>query len=373
MNKNKDILVFVGTYSEDIKFGTGEVLHGKGEGIYIFCLNPETGELTLLGKGFGKPNPSYLTLDPTKKYLYCVNEMKKFKGLESGSVSAFSLDPKSGKLNLLNRRATGGTDPCHLIINNANTHLLVANYASGSFSLLPINSDGSLERISCFLQHKGRSIDEIRQTGPHAHKVELDKSNKRAFITDLGCDKVFIYKTDFPNEKLIPSDPAYLEIKAGEGPRHCIFHPSGKYFYVINELGSSIYSYQYDENEGTLELLQIISTLPDDYAGQSSSAAIKILPGCNYLYSSNRGHDSVSIFEIDGDTGKLTLVSTQSTGGSMPRDFDFDPEGNFLLATNQDSDNIVVFKVNRETGAIFEVFRVNDISNPICVRAYSMD
>jgi len=373
VNKNKNILIFVGTYSEDILFGDGVVLHGKGDGIYVFRLNHETGELTLLNKGFGKPNPSYLTLDPTNKYLYCVNEMKEFKGLESGSVSAFSLDPGNGKLTLLNRRATNGTDPCHLIVNDANTHLLVANFASGSISILPINSDGSLAPISFFIQHKGKSIDEIRQAGPHAHKIELDKSNKRAFVTDLGCDKIFIYKTDFPNNKLIPSEPAYLKIKAGEGPRHCIFHPSGKYFYVVNELGSSIYSYQYDEEKGTFELLQIISTLPDDYTGHNMSAAIKILPGSNYLYSSNRGHDSVSAFKIDNDTGKLTFTSTYSTGGSMPRDFDFDPEGNFLIATNQDSDNIVVFKVNRETGAISEVFRVNDISKPICVRVYSMD
>lgn len=373
MNKNKDILVFVGTYSEDILFGNGEVLHGKGEGIYIFRLNPQTGKLTLLNKGFGKPNPSYLTIDPTKKYLYCVNEMKEFKGLESGSVSAFSLDPEKGNLTLLNRRPTNGTDPCHLIVNNAYTHLLVANYASGSFSVFPINSDGSLAPASCFIEHKGNSIDEIRQTGPHAHKIELDKSNRRAFVTDLGCDKVFIYKTDFENGKLTPSDPAYLEIKAGEGPRHSIFHPSGKYFYVLNELGSSIYSYLYNEDKGTLELLQIISTLPDDYTGQSISAAIKFLPNSNYLYTSNRGHNSVSVFKIDGNTGKLTLMSTHPTGGSMPRDFDFDPEGNYLLATNQDSDSIVVFKVNRETGALSEVFRVNDISNPICIRVYSMD
>ena len=373
MKKSKDILVFVGTYSEDILFGNGEVLHGKGEGIYIFRLNPKTGKLTLLSKGFGKPNPSYLTLDPTKKHLYCVNEMKEFEGQVSGSVSAFSLDPKNGNLTLLNRRPTNGTDPCHLIVNNVNTHLLVANYSSGNFSLLPINPDGSLEPIACFIQHEGKSIHEIRQTGPHAHKIELDKSNKRAFVTDLGCDKVFIYKTDFPNDKLIPSDPAYIKIKAGEGPRHCLFHPSGKYFYLLNELGSSINAYQYDEDKGTLELLQNISTLPEDYTGQSISAAIKILPDSNYLYTSNRGHDSVSVFKMDGETGKLTFVSRHSTGGSMPRDFEFDPAGNFLIAANQDSDNIVVFKVNRETGALSEVFQVNDISNPICVRAYLMD
>ena len=373
MKKNKDVLVFIGTYSEDLLFGNGVVVHGKGEGVYVFRLNTETGELTLLSKGSGKPNPSYLTLDPTKKYLYCVNEMKEFEGQVSGSVSALSFDSESYKLTLLNRRPSNGTDPCHLIVNDANTHLLVANFASGSISMLPINSDGSLAPISCFIQHQGKSINEDRQAGPHAHKIELDKSNNRAFVTDLGCDKVFIYKTDFANDTLIPSDPAYLEIKAGEGPRHCIFHPSGQYFYVVNELGSSICSYQYDEEKGNFKLLQILSTLPEGYTDFNMSAAIKILPGNKYLYTSNRGHDSISVFKIDSNTGKLTYVSNHSTGGSTPRDFDFDPEGHFLIAANQDSDNIVIFKVNRETGAIKEVSRVNELSKPICVRIYTLD
>jgi 6-phosphogluconolactonase len=370
---NKNILVFVGTYSEDILFGDGNVLHGKGDGIYVFRLNTNTGGLTLLNKGFGKPNPSYLTLGPTKKYLYTVNEMKNFKGLESGAVSALSLDPEIGKLTLLNRRATGGTDPCHLIINDANTHLMVANFASGSLSVLPINFNGSLKPISCFIQHKGRSIHKIRQASPHVHNIQLDKSNNRAFVVDLGCDKVFIYNTDFRNGQLTKSDPAYVKIKAGEGPRHCLFHPSGIYFYVINELGSSIYSYQYDERKGKLELLQTISTLPDHYTGDSTSAAIKILPGGKYLYTSNRGHNSISGYKVNPNTGKLTLVSITSTGGSMPRDFDFDPSGNYLFAVNQDSHNIVIFKINRETGELSEISQVINIFSPVCIRSYLMD
>lgn len=372
MDKGQKILVFVGTYSEDILFGDGNVLHGKGEGIYVFRLNPKTGELNLINKGFGKPNPSYLALDPTKKYLYAVNEMKNFKGLESGAVSALSLDPESGKLTLLNRRATHGTDPCHLIINDANTHLMVANFASGSLSVFPIRSDGSLKPVSCFIQHKGRSIHEFRQASPHVHNIQLDKSNKRAFVVDLGCDKVFIYNTDFRKGKLTVSDPAYIEIKAGEGPRHCVFHPSGRYFYVINELGSSLYSYQYDESKGKLELLQTISTLPDHYTRESTAAAVKILPGGHYLYASNRGHNSISGYKINPNTGILSLVSITSTKGSMPRDFDFDPKGNYLFAVNQDSHNIVVFKVNRETGELSEVSQVIDIFSPVCIRSFLM-
>jgi len=369
----KNILVFVGTYSETLTLGTGKVVHGKGEGIYTFRMNPETGELNLLSKAIGEPNPSYVTLDRTKKYLYSTNELKEYKGLKSGAASAFSLDPKSGKLTLLNRRATGGTDAVHLMVNDANTHLLVANFMSGSVCLLPIAPDGSLEQSSCFLQHKGSSINPIRQTGPHAHAFELDKNNKHAFVPDLGCDKIYIYKTDFENGHLSASDPAYVETKEGEGPRHCIFHPSGKYFYVINEMGSSIYSYRYDESTGNLTLLQILSTLPDAYTGHSTCAAIKILPNGKYLYGSNRGHDSLATYKIDKDTGKLTLVSIQSTGGSEPRDFDFDPEGNYLLVANQTSNNIVVFKVNRENGDIREVSRADNVFTPTCIRVYSMN
>jgi len=368
-----NILVFVGTFSEDLTLGTGEVLHGKGEGIYILRMNPITGELKLINKAIAEPNPTYIILDRTKKYLYSTNELEEYKGLKSGAVSAFTINPDSGKLSLLNRCATIGTDPTHLIVNDENTHLLVANYMSGSVCLFPIASNGSLGTVSCFLQHNGKSINSVRQTGPHAHAIELDKNNKRAFVPDLGCDKIFIYNTDFNNGHLSVSNPAYIETKAGEGPRHCVFHPSGKYFYVINEMSSSIYSYLYDESKGNLKLFQIISTLPNGFAGNSTGAAIKILPGGNFLYASNRGDDSVATYKISNNSGELALVSIQSIGGANPRDFDFDPKGNYLLVANQDSDEIVVFKVNRETGIINEASRLHDIFTPTCVKVYSMD
>lgn len=373
MSNNENILVFVGTYNNNIALIKEGRLNQKAQGIYVFRMDPETGELILLSKGNGEPNPSYLTLDQTKKYLYSTNEITEYNELKSGAVTAFSINPKSGELSFLNRLATGGTDPCYLTINNSNTHLLVTNYSSGSVSLFPLSSDGFLEPISCFIQHKGKSINTDRQSGPHAHAIELDKKNKHAFVTDLGCDKVFIYKTDFENGCLTTSDPAFIKIKAGEGPRHCIFHPAGKYFYIITEMGSSICSYLFDEAKGTLALLQVISTLPKQYVGQKWSAAIKILPNGNFLYASNRGHDSIATYKINNDTGKLTLVTIQSTGGSTPRDFDFDPEGNYLIAANQTSNNIVVFKINRENGYINEVFRVNNILSPTCIKVCSLD
>lgn len=373
MNVHKKVLVFVGTYSEDILFGDGNILHGKGDGIYIFCLNPDTGKLDLINKGFGKPNPSYLTIDSTKRYLYAVNETKEYRGLASGIVSAFSLDSEKGILTLLNRRATKGTDPCHLVINDANTHIMVSNFASGSLSVFPIRPDGSLKPITCFIQHQGSSVNKIRQSSPHVHNIQLDKSNKHAFVVDLGCDKIFIYKTDFNRGKLTPSNPAFTEVESGEGPRHCIFHPSGEFFYVVNELGSSIYSYKYEENEGILKLIQKISTLPDNYTGNSTAAAIKVLPNGNFLYASNRGHNSISVYRIDKNNGKLTYIETKSTKGSMPRDFDFDPYGKYLFAVNQDSHNLVVFKVDGETGKLNEAYQIHNISTPVCVKSSVID
>ena len=371
--QNKNRMVFVGTFSETLTLGTGEIVKGRGEGIYVLRMNPDTGELTLLKKTLGEPNPSYVALDKSRKFLYSTNELKQYKGLASGAVSSFSVDSENGQLTVLNRRATGGTDTTHLVLDDNDTHVFIANFMSGSVCVVPIAEDGSLDMPTCFLQHKGTGPDPIRQAGPHAHGFELDKGNKRAFVPDLGNDRLYIYNIDFEHGHLYASDPPYVQLEAGDGPRHCVLHQNGKFLYVINEMGSTICAYEYTQETGGIKFLQKISTLPDGYKEHSTCSAIKILPGGDYLYGSNRGHDSLATYRINHDTGILTLVSIQPTGGSNPRDFDFDPEGNFLIAGNQASNNLVVFRVTRETGGITEVSRVENIYSSTCVKIYDMN
>ena len=371
--RKNERLLFAGTYSETIKLGTGEVVKAKGEGIYTFRMDKETGMLTLLSKAPGEPNPSFVALDKTQKWLYSTNELKTYKGLVSGACTSFSLDKETGKLTYMNRVATGGTDAVHCILNKACSHLLVANFMSGSVTVVPINrEDGTLEPPSCFLQHYGTGPNPIRQTGPHAHAFELDKDEKRAFVPDLGSDRVYIYNINWETGHLSENDPPYVQLLPGEGPRHCTFDESGKFLYVINEMGNSIYVYEYDNVKGSLKEIQQISTIPEGYPEHTTCSAIKFHPNGNFLYGSNRGHDSLATYRVDHETGRLTLVSIQKTGGRTPRDFDFTPDGKFLVAGNQDSNCLVVFSVNVDTGEITPIQKVDDIFTVTCIKIYDM-
>ena len=371
--ERKTYTVFVGTYSETIKLGTGEVVYAKGEGIYTLRMDAQTGELTVLKKALGEPNPSYVALHKNKKYLYSTNELKTYKGLVSGAVSAFSFDRDTGKLTPLNRVATGGTDAVHLALDRDCTHVFVANFMSGSVCVVPIREDGSLDTPSCFLQHKGSGPNPIRQTGPHAHQFMFDRLQRRAFVPDLGCDKTFIYDIDYENGHLNAAKQPYVETEKGQGPRHCAFHPTGRFFYVVNEMGSSIDVYTYDEDTGAAGRIQHITTLPGDFTGHSTCAAIKFHPNGKFLYASNRGHNSLATYRVDPDNGLLTPVAYQPTGGEIPRDFDIDPAGRFLIAANQDTNNLVVFAVDGETGLMTEVSRLDNIFTATCVAIYDLD
>ena len=366
-------IVFAGTYSEQILLGTGQLLDAKGEGIYVFEMDRETGELNLLYKVIGEPNPTYVALDKTERYLYSTNELKTFRGMKSGSVSSFKFNKETGRISLINRMITGGTDAVHCALNKDCTHLLSANFMSGSVTVLPINKEtGAIESPSCFLQHYGTGPNPIRQTNAHAHCFMLDNEEKRAFIPDLGCDKVFIYNVDWETGHLSENDPAYVSLAPGEGPRHCVFDKTGDNFYVINEMGNSIYAYDYDKKTGALTEKQRISTIPEDFKGESTCSAIKIHPNGRFLYGSNRGHDSLATYKIDPENGKLTLVAIQKTNGNTPRDFEFTSDGKFMVVGNQDSNSIVTFKVDGETGLMEETSRLEDIFTTTCIKIYDL-
>lgn len=368
----KELFVYVGTYTEPIRFGTGKILVGKGEGIYLYKMDMESGKLTISDKTVGVVNPSYLTLDPTKKFLYSVNELKEFEGLASGAVSSFEVEPGTGKLSFLNKRATRGTDPCHVCTNDLGTHVYVSNFMSGSVCVFPILKDGSLDKDSQFIQHEGSSVNPTRQVGPHAHSLIFSPSNNYAFVPDLGIDKLMSYKTDFEKGCLETGVFPKLSLTPGSGPRHCVFHQNGKFLYLICELDSTMIAYIYDEEKCTFEYLQTVPTLPADFSGESTCADVQILPNGEYIYGSNRGHDSVVIYRIDQKSGKLSYVDHVSTHGKTPRNFAIDPTGTFLLVGNQDSDNIVVFRINPLTGMLDKVFET-EVPTPVCIKPYFMD
>ena len=212
-------LVFIGTYTEPILFGTGAILQGTAEGIYRVQLDLRSGEMERVGLTTRVQNPSYLALDPSRRFLYAVNELKEFENAPGGAVSAFSVDPNSGALTYINSKLTHGTDPCHLTVHKTEAYALVANFASGSVCVLPILDDGSLGDATDVVQHQGSSIDPVRQAGPHAHAVTFDRSGRYAFVPDLGLDKLMVYRFDADRGVLEPADPPWLAARPGAGPR----------------------------------------------------------------------------------------------------------------------------------------------------------
>lgn len=355
-----ETLVYFGTY-------TGE----KSKGIYLSRLDLASGALSAPELVADTPSPSFLAIHPSNRYLYAANEVGKFEGKPTGSVSAFALDALSGKLTALNQQPSGGGGPAHLVVDRKGTHVLVANYGGGSVAVLPIDErNGTLKAPSATVQHTGSGPNPDRQKAPHAHSINVDPSNRLAYAADLGLDKILIYRFNPADGSLVANDPPFASVEPGAGPRHFAFHPKGQFAYAINEMHCTITAFGVDPKTGALKTVQTVSTLP---AGQSvakgfSTAEVQVHPSGRFLYGSNRGHDSVAVFTIDQKTGQLTLVEHEPTGGSTPRNFGIDPSGTFLLAANQRSDSVLVFRIDQKTGALTDTGHKIEVGSPVCVK-----
>lgn len=353
-----DMLVYFGTY-------TG----AKSKGIYLSHLDPKTGALSAPELVAETKSPSFLAADPKGTFLYAVNEVDTFEGQRSGSVSAFGIDRSSGKLTPLNQQPSGGAGPAYLEVDRAGKNVLVANYGGGSVEVLPIGGNGRLEPKTAFVQHTGSSVDPSRQKEPHAHSINVDSSNRFAYVADLGLDKVLIYKFDPDKGSLAAADPPFAKVQPGAGPRHVAIHPSGKFAYVINEMQCTLTAFTRDPKSGALTELHTVSTLPAGKAVEKgySTAEVLVHPSGKFLYGSNRGHDSVVVFTIDQQSGRLTYVEHQPTQGSTPRGMGIDPDGGYLLAANQRSDSVVVFRIDPQTGRMTATGQRIEVGSPVSV------
>ena len=343
--------LYIGTYTS-----------GKSEGIYVYKMDPVTGALKPAGS-IRSENPSFLALDAAKRFLYAVNETP------TGAVSSFRIDPATRQLTLLNQQPSAGADPCHLMVDQRGKSLLLANYSSGTVSVLPIQRDGSLGAAIDVKQHEGSGPRE-QQKSAHAHCIKLDRANRFAVAADLGADKVMIYRFNPASGKLGTAQQPSAMLHPGAGPRHLTFHPNGKYLYVINELDSSLTTFRYDPAKGTLTPFETVSTLPRDFVGTSYCADIHISKSGRFLYGSNRGHNSIVVFAIDPRTARLSLAQHVSTEGNWPRNFVIDPTGQFLLVANQRSDNVVVFRIDAKTGQLTPTGHAAEIPVPVCLQFY---
>ncbi|MEC9007681.1 MAG: lactonase family protein [Planctomycetota bacterium] len=361
----RNVRVYVGTYTK-----------GESKGIYQFSFDTRTGKAGKVSLAAETPEPSFLAIHPDGKHVVAVNETAEWEGLEnSGGISAFEIDSKTGELILMNQQPTRGAHPCHLVIDSSGKTVLVANYTGGSVIGYSILDDGCLGEASVFVQHKGSSLLKPRQASPHAHSINIDPSGQFAVAADLGMDQVLVYKFDATKGPLMANKPTGTKVVAGAGPRHFSFHPNGRFGYVINEINLTVTAFAWNAKAGTFKEIQTISTLPPgEKRGKGmSTAEVRVGKRGRVLFGYNRGHDTIVSYKIDRKTGKLTYVGNYSTGGKTPRNFGLDPSGRFLLSENQDSGTIHVLKINRKTGQLDETGSVIKVPSPVCVRMLAID
>ena len=353
-----ELLVYFGTY-------TG----AKSKGIYVSRLDVVTGTLSAPQLAAEARNPSFLAVRSQGDYLYAVNEIDTFGGKPAGSVSAFAINKVTGILTPLNQARSAGAGPAHLSLDASGRNVLVANYRGGSIAVLPIARDGKVGAPLSFVQHTGSSVNPERQRQPHAHQIIVDPSNRFAYVADLGIDKMMIYRFDAAKPALAAATPPSAAMKPGAGPRHAAISAAGQFVYVINELDCTVAVFRREASTGGLDAVQTVSSLPPGVKQEKtfSTAEVALSPSGSVLYGSNRGHDSISVFAVDKDSGRLTFIANTPTGGKTPRGFAIEPGGHFLIAANQHSDSVVVFAIDRATGKLSSVGAIT-VDTPVDVK-----
>jgi YVTN family beta-propeller protein len=339
---------------------TGEG-RGHGEGLSVFRRSGESDPWRLIQLLKDLADPSFLIVDRPGRCLYSAHG-------DGTQATAFRIDQTTGRLNVLNQQPTGGRNGVHLAIDATGRFLVVANYATGTVAVLPINQDGSLAALSDLTTLSGApGPHRTQQESSHPHHCPFDRTGRFVVVPDKGFDKIFVYRLDTARGKLVPGTSPDVASRAGAAPRHADFHPTRPYVYVINELDSTIGVYQFDGDRGALTPIQVHTTLPSSYTGNNTGAEIAVPPSGRFVYGSNRGHDSIAIFAIDQSTGLLTSVGWEPTQGRTPRFFGLDPSGTHLYAANQNSDTVVVFRIDQTTGKLTPTGETVKVASPTTI------
>src|SRR5262245_16477734 len=345
------MFAYVGCY-------TSKERNGNGEGVGVYRIDPASGVWTSIQVVKDLVNPSWLTLDGQQRFLYAAHG-------DGAEATAFAIDRESGRLTLLNRQPTNGRNGVRLAVDASNRFAVVANYSSGTVVVLPLNADGSLGQLAGLVTLERKpGPHRTEQASSHPHDVVVDPRGRLIVVPDKGLDATFVFRLDTTRGKLVASTPASVKSRPGAGPRHAAFHPSQPYLYQINELDSTITTCGVDTERGELMPLQTITTLPPSWRGTSTTSEIAVAPSGRFVYGSNRGHDTIVIFAVDGATGVLTPVGWEPTHGRVPRFFVLDPSGAFLYAANQGSDTIVAFAVDQGSGELTPTGQVVNTGSP---------
>lgn len=372
------LMAYVGTYSSppvDTPPGKVDLPPGNGSGIHLFRVDRETGALTPVGATANPTSPSFVVFNAAGTRAYTTNATDKVDAGSSGTVSAYAVDRISGALTRLNTVASGGVGPTHASLHPAGRHLFVANYAGGSVAVLPVLADGRLGPASDVQKHAGTvgpkraasappgSFAVSGHDFPHAHMIQPDPAGRFVVAADLGLDQLRISKFDPAAGRLLLEAAATVALPLGDGPRHFAFHPNTRWFYSLQEEGSTVALFDYDAGLGRLAWRQTVSSLPAGFAGSNFTSGILVSPDGRFVYAANRLHDTIAWLAI-GPDGTLTWRGEEWTRGDYPRSFNFDPSGRFLYVCNQRADAVTVFRVNARTGALEFTGHYAAVGNP---------
>ncbi len=344
-----DLTVYFGTHTA-----------GPGKGFSVSHFNTVTGALSKPEFQLETPAPAYFVIAPGGRRLYSCNS--------TGFVSAYSIDPATAQLKLINQKPSGGGDPSYVSLDRTGHYVFLANYEGGSIAVWALESDGSLGERTAFVQHTGSSVNPQRQSHAYAHSIRVDPTNRFVLSADLGLDKLFVYKFNVKDGSLTANDPPFAKAAPGSGPRHVVFHPNGRWVYLITEMGNTIMLFNWDTQRGALSEVQTVGTLPKDFQGASTCAEVQVHPSGKFVYASNRGRDSIAVFSVDAKTGRLTPIQDIPSGGQTPRNFDMDPTAHWLLVTNHGSNTAMVFGIDQQTGKLTPAGQPVDVPYPFCPR-----
>ena len=374
-----EYFVYFGTYTGFTYMKEGlPAGESRSQGIYVSRFRPATGEVSKPELAAEIVNPSFLAIHPNHRFLYAVTEDPLSLGPNfdhSSYVSTFTIDAATGKLHLLNTKTTGGTSTCYLSIDKTGHYLMFANFGSSSVTVFRINDDGSVGEQTAFMKHVGRGKDPAFQSKAHPHSIDVSPDNKFAIVSDLGVDKLFVYKFDASTGALSPDEPPFVQVESGGGPRHFTFDSTGKFGYSLHEMSGVITVLAWDGANGTFTKVQDAKSLQPDFVGVNDSAEIAIHPNGKFLYESNRrfrgpdlwGPESIGVFAIDPARGILSAVEQVPPAGTMPRNIAIDPTGSYLFVANELSGNVVLFKMNGNTGRLSPTKTELKIDVPVCI------
>ena len=355
------------TYADDPVVFISAFAAGEKGAIHAFQFDSKNGTLKPQQRTTDVQYPFFLVISPGGRFLYSI-DTEKFGGEENEFVAAYTIKDRSGRLERLNHQSANGTASCYLDIDSTGKTVVLANYSTGSVAALPVSKDGALKPATSFVQHNGSSVNPKRQKAPYAHSIVISPDNRFALAADLGIDKVLVYRLDVAASKLYVNDAQpSVSVEPGSGPRHLTFHPNGKSVYLINELKNTVTYFNYEPQSGKLTTQQTISTLPADFDGVTHTADVKITPDGNFLYGTNRGHDSIACYRI-GDDGRLKLIKIEPSLGKGPQNLLITPDSQWVICANMPGNSVAVFKIDSDTGELTATGEPISMPMPSCIR-----